>query len=165
MEASYVITGKFLRRSVLRRFLGVRGWVLLSWVLLISPLVIHDLQEGELSLTSIAFLVFLWGYVMMLCVAWRRQWEITSDWESEQGDVPVIYRFTPESVSVKSEMGETTVKWEVFERLTITPLHTLLVFSRRTGALTLPTDQISEEVFDFIIAQFRSRGLVVRDSR
>ena len=69
----------------------------------------------------------------------------------------VSYELSEEFFKAKSGMGSTELKWESFKALWIFQKVWLLVFDKN-GYLTLPTDQISNEVKEFLKRKIISVG-------
>ena len=160
MTASFNITREFLRRSHLKRLFR-RWWLIAIALVLILPSVIGDLKVGGLSGTSIFALTAVLILVLRFAVSWRRSSNSIDDWVRQQGDEPVHYSFSSDSVTSKSAVGETTLKWSAFSCLKVSPFHVLLEFPRKQGALTMPTEQMNSEVLQYLVATFKKHGLRV----
>ncbi len=148
----------------MRRLLG-RWWLIAIAVLLIAPNVIADARSGAFGSVSIFALSALGFLILLFSYAWFRQCRVIDDWVLKQGDQPLIYHFDEDAVTAESVIGKTTLKWGAFKKLTVTPLHTLLEFPRGAGALTLPSDQLTDEVTEFLVRQFQAHGLAVTNAR
>jgi hypothetical protein len=162
MEAEFLMTRRFLRRSHLSRLFH-RWWIIAIAILMMAPNVIGDLRSHELGGVSIFAITALGILVLRYSYACFRQFRMIDDWTSKQGDNPVTYEFDLETVTASSAVGKTTLKWSAFKRLVITPLHTLLEFPRGAGALTIPTGQVRRETSEFLIQRFRAHGLAVEN--
>jgi len=69
----------------------------------------------------------------------------------------VSYELSEEFFKAKSEMGATELKWENFKGIWIFPKVWLLMFDK-AGYLTLPVDQVSGEVKEFVKQKVISVG-------
>ena len=69
----------------------------------------------------------------------------------------VSYELSEEFFKAKSEMGSTELKWNSFKALWVFQKVWLLVFDKN-GYLTLPTDQVSNEVKEFLKQKIVSVG-------
>jgi hypothetical protein len=139
-----------------------RWWLILIAIALILPSVIGDLRTGALSGVSTFGVAAVAILVLRYAVAWYRQARSIDDWISKQGGVPIHYQFDEDSVTAESAIGKTTLKWSAFKQLTITSFHILMEFPRGQGALTLPTDQVTPDVFDFISDRFSRNGMPIK---
>jgi hypothetical protein len=68
-----------------------------------------------------------------------------------------------DSVTVESAIGKTTLKWSAFKQLTITSFHLLMEFPGGQGALTLPADQITPDVCEFVSDRFSENGMPIKE--
>jgi hypothetical protein len=69
----------------------------------------------------------------------------------------VSYELSEELFKAKSDLGSTELKWKAFKGIWIFPKVWLLMFDK-AGYLTLPTDQVSDEVKDFLKEKIVSVG-------
>lgn len=75
----------------------------------------------------------------------------------KMADGSVHYELSEERIKASSSLGSTEVKWEVFKALWIFPRVWLLMFDK-AGYLTLPADQMSEDVKDFLKQRIAAVG-------
>jgi hypothetical protein len=75
----------------------------------------------------------------------------------KMGGPIVSYELTDERVKASSSLGTTEVKWEMFRELWIFPRVWLLLFDK-AGYLTLPSDQLPEEVKSFLKQRIAAAG-------
>lgn len=139
-----------------------RWWLILIAIAMILPSVIGDLRVGALSGASAFGAAAVAILILRYAVAWYRQARSIDDWISKQGDVPVHYQFSTDSVTVESVIGKTTLKWIAFRQLTITSFHLLLEFPRGQGALSLPAEQVTTDVCSFISDRFSENGMSIK---
>jgi hypothetical protein len=69
----------------------------------------------------------------------------------------VTYRITDEAVHCQSAHETSTLPWRIFPRLQRFP-DLWLLYTTRVNACILPTDQLTDEVQEFIIAKVREAG-------
>ena len=79
----------------------------------------------------------------------------------KMGTPVVSYELTVERVKASSNLGTTEVKWEMFSELWIFPRVWLLLFDK-ANYLTLPSNQLSEEVKDFLKMRITAVGGRIR---
>jgi hypothetical protein len=161
VTSSFTITRQFLRGSHLRRLFR-RWWLILIAIAMILPSVIGDLQTGGLSGVSTFGVAAVAILIPRYVVGWHRQARSIDDWISKQGDAPIHYQFDDDSVTAESAIGKTTLKWNAFKQLTITPFHLLMEFPRGQGALTLPADQVTPDICKFICDRFSANGMPIK---
>jgi hypothetical protein len=77
------------------------------------------------------------------------------------GDGMVHYEITNDRIKASSALGSTEVKWETFKALWIFPRVWLLMFDK-AGYLTLPADQMNEDVKDFLKTRIAAVGGKIR---
>jgi hypothetical protein len=138
-----------------------RWWLILIAVFLILPSVIGDLIKGTLDSISIVGLSAIAILILRFGISWFRALRFIDQWIQQQGDNPITYDLDPETITAESQIGKTTLKWNAFKRLTITPFHILIEFKSTPGALTLPTEQAAPELIDYLTERFRENGLVI----
>ena len=73
----------------------------------------------------------------------------------------VSYEFTEKYFKAKSEIGSSELKWEFFTGIWIFPKIWLLLIDK-AGYVTLPVDQISDEIKDFLKHKIVSVGGVIK---
>ena len=161
MQFPLHITAAFLKRSYARR--TYRGW----WKVLasVSVIVLMWIADETGTHTGLIFVMSMLSlYVVLGAIAWFRQLRAIRDWLQMQGDAPVIYSISEETVEASSAIGSTKLKWDAFKKITVSDFDTLLVFSYH-GALTLPTAQVPKEALDFLKTRFAAHGKKVEDKR
>lgn len=163
MQFSIRLTKSFLKRSYARRMFCNSWKLAIAIVLIFVSFVLHGAilisdASSVFALSSIGFALLIFG------AAWLRQSKMIDDWIRAQGDAPVVYVLSEESVESSSTMGSMRLKWDALYRITITNCDTLLHF-QRLGALTLPTDQVPVEAMDYLKGRFRAHGKRVEDKR
>ena len=142
-----------------------RGWWKIAIAAVVAAVVvISDALRGPLGITSIFVLSAMGFYLAIAGFAWFRQSRALDDWLRRQGDAPVIYSLSEETIESCAEVGSTKLKWDAFRSLAICDFDTLLVFPQH-GALTMPTDQIPVEALQFLKRQFLAHGKRVEDRR
>jgi len=75
----------------------------------------------------------------------------------KMGSPIVSYELTDERVKASSSLGTTEMKWEMLKELWIFPRVWLLLFDK-SGYLTLPSDQLSEDVKSFLKQKIAATG-------
>jgi len=163
MQFPLHITAAFLKRSYAKR--TYRGWwKVLASVAVIVLMWIADESGSHTGPLMIFAMSMLTLYVVLCVIAWFRQLRAIKDWLRMQGEVPVIYSLSEETVEASSAIGSTKLKWDAFKKITVSDFDTLLVFSYH-GALTLPTAQVPKEALDLLKTRFAAHGKKVEDKR
>ena len=72
-------------------------------------------------------------------------------------DPTSLWRFTPEYISAKTELGSSEFRWEVVTEIWRYPEFWLLHFGH-AGYSVLPVAALSEELQSFIVAELRRHG-------
>lgn len=163
MQFPVTLTRGFLRRSYARRIFR-NWWRILIGIVLIVFVVIEDLCSGHFGALSAAGTTVIGFCLLFYGLAWFKQARALDDWLKTQGPEPVIYTLSEETVQNTSVVAGMALRWEVFARLKISDLDVLLVFPR-SGALTLPTEQVPAEALDFLKQRFLAHGGKVEDRR
>jgi len=157
MEFDVHITETLLRRVALRRLL--RRWpLLLLAVGLISVGVWLEVKEGRLGALSVFGLTVVGFLVLMYGVFYIRMRGSIADWKRLQGEAPVHYHLTEDTLRARSNLGGTELRWSVFRELLEHP-DFLLLGMGRSGHLTLPRNEVPAEALAFIRERFASHGL------
>ncbi len=155
MEFDVHITESLLQRVALRKLL--RRWPLnLVAAVLIGIGVSMDRGRlGTLSaigLTAIAFQFLLYtGYYIRM----RRS---IADWKQLQGDAPIHYSLTTDTLRATSKLGSTELRWNVFRELVEHPDYFLLAMGQ-SGHLTLPRQDVPADALQFIRERLSSRRI------
>jgi hypothetical protein len=163
MQFPVKLSAKFLKRSYAKR-LFPHWWLGAIAVVAIGYAVVSQVMRGGLSFFPIFGISLIVVYLLICGVAWLRQSRALDDWREKQGETPVLYSLSEDSIESVSEVGSTKLKWSAFRSLAITEFDTLLMLSAH-GALTLPTDQIPDDVLEFLKKQFSAHGKKVTDAR
>jgi hypothetical protein len=160
IEFDVQITEKLLR-SVALRFI-LRQWPLkLLAVVLLGIGLVFDYRSGSWSALSIVSMTAL-GLLMLIYLAYSiRQRRAIAEWKRKQGDVPVHYRLTEETIHVRSNLGAAELKWAVFRELIECHDCLLLCFSS-SNQFTLPRTDLPAEALDFIRLKFKELKLPVK---
>ncbi len=160
MEFDVHITGAFLRKVARRRLL--RRWPL---DLTAGALVVTGIWLGPagsrwgagsvFGLTALGFLLLFYG------ANYLRQRRSIADWTRMQGDAPVHYHLTPESLRATSNLGGSELRWSAFRELMEHPDFLILSLGS-SGRLTLPRAEVPPEALAFIHERFASHNLPVK---
>jgi hypothetical protein len=154
MHFDVQITESLLRRVLLRRLL--RRWPLtLLAAVLIGIGVFIDMRSGRLRTVSVVGLTAITIQFLFYTSYYIRQRMSIADWRRLQGDAPVHYNLTPETLRATSCLGSTELRWNVFREL-LEHTDYLLLSMGRSGYLTLPRRDVPEEALTFIRERFSS---------
>lgn len=160
IEFDVHISEKFLRRIALRRILHRWPLTLLALVL-VGIGVALDARSQPWSAISIVGVTAA-GFLMLIYLAYYiRQGRAIADWKRMQGDAPVHYRLTEETLHAQSNLGVSELKWTVFRELVEHHDCLLLGFSRGSH-FTLPRADVSTEAVDFIRRKFQELNLPIK---
>ena len=163
MQFPIRLTARFLKRSYVRWLLH-GWWKVLIAVSFVAVKLVPEAIRGELSGLSYVGVSALGVLALVMLGAWVRQSRFLGDWIRRQGDAPVIYTLTDEAVKSTSALGGLKLKWDVFDRLTISDFDTLLEYSW-PSALTLPTDQVPAAALELMTSRMLACGKPVDDRR
>jgi hypothetical protein len=160
IEFDVHITEELLRRVALRRIL--RRWPLnLLAVVLVGVAVILNVRQGQWSAVSTVG-VSVVGFQFVLYLAYYiRQRQAIADWKRQQGDAPVHYSLSEETVRAQSNLGSTELKWTVFTEL-IEHSDCILIGFARGNHLTLPHADVPAEGLEFLRRKFHEMKLPVK---
>ena len=78
------------------------------------------------------------------------------------GDGTVHYEVSDDRIKASSSLGSTEVKWKMFKALWIFPRVWLLMFDK-AGYLTLPSEQMSEDVKEFLKRRIAAVGGKIKE--
>lgn len=164
MEFQVTLSRKFLwgawllmaRRSLLLLLLAA---LLILPGIFMEPGRSHDDTMNAVGLTALGFMTLFVGLSW-----WRYRESIQKSLDRQQGK-PVECSVSDEAISVVSQAGSGSLKWDMFHSLLVTATHVVPKLTYRSAAFTLPTEQVPAEALDFIIQQFQSHGKPVRDRR
>jgi len=160
MEFDVNITESLLRRVFLRRLF--RHWpVSLLAVCLIVFAVSFDLRHGRLGTASIIALTAIAFQLLIYVSSYIRHRKSIAEWKRLQGDAPVHYELSTETMKTTSNLGSSELRWHVFRELLEHPDFILLGMGR-AGHLTLPGSDIPAGARAFIRDRFASHGIPVR---
>lgn len=159
MEFDVHITEKLLRRVVVRRLFRAWPLLLLATVLILVG-VATELSTGRLSTMSAIGLTAVGFYLLVYAIYYFQQRRTIADWKRLQGNDPVHYVLTDETLRATSNLGVTELKWHVFKELREHPDFLLLGLSR-VSHLTLPTADLPQEALSFIRQKFADLKLPV----
>ena len=156
MDFEVILTSNFLKKSYFRRLF--RSWwkLLIAFVLILFS-VILDLRSGTFDQVSTIGLTAMGICIIIYSAVWCKHQKYIKEFTSKQGDAPVAYRLTDETIEAESLLGVTKLKWDAFKMLRIQDFDTMLEFTY-SGALTLPTTQLNNEILDFLKDRFSVHG-------
>jgi hypothetical protein len=163
VKFSLNLDASFLKKSYARRIFRGR-WRLAVAVIMIGAGVYAARGDSSLSALSVVGLTAIGFAILVYGAAWFRQSKVIDAWIRSQGDAPLIYLLSEDSVETTAVVGSSKLKWDAFSTLSITDEDTLLVFPRE-GALTLPTRQVPAEAMEFLKQRFLAHGKKITDKR
>ena len=159
MHFEILITKDFLKKSYSRRLL--RNWWKLGIAFcLIFCAILLDFMSEEVGRISTIGLTVMCICILVYSAIWYKQLRFINDFLARQGETPVKYRLTTETIEAESLLGESKLKWHAFRRLRIRDLDTLLELPY-AGALTLPTNQLNREILEFLQDRFSAHGIQI----
>lgn len=162
MEFDVRITEALLRRVAMRRLL--RRWPLkLIAVALILIGVGFDIAKAGLGAVSVAGLTILGFSLLIYGAYYVRQTRSIAEWKRLQGDAPVHYILSPESLKATSNLGGTELRWNVFREL-LEHSEFLLLGIGSSGHLTLPRNDVPPKALAFIRERFASHNLPTKQA-
>lgn len=156
MDFEVLLTKDFLKKSYFRRTFR-NWWKLAIAFILISFAILLDSMSGGLGNLSVIGLTLMSLCILIYATLWYKQLKFINEFIARQGDTPVRYKLTDEAVEAESVVGESKLRWDAFQRLRIRDLETRLEFSS-TGALTLPTNQLNNDILEFLRDRFSAHG-------
>ena len=160
IEFDVYITEKLLRRVALRRIL--RRWPLqLFAVILIGAGLALDARSGSWSGVSIFGMTAVVFLLLIYLAYYIRQRRSIAEWKLKQGDAPVHYTLTEDTVRAQSNLGAAELKWDVFRELIERQDCLQLCFSS-INQLTLPRADVPAEALDLIRRKFQELKLTIK---
>jgi hypothetical protein len=156
LEFDVHLTGTLLRKVAWRRLWRRWPLMVLAW-LLVAGSVTLDLRRDGLSDVSVFALTAAGMQLLVYGAHAVRQERSISEWKRLQGDAPIRYVFTPDTVRATSNLGCTEIRWDVFRELREHRDYVLLGMGRG-GFLTFPRAQLPPEAAAFLRERFT--GLV-----
>lgn len=157
MEFDVHITESLLRRVTLRRLL--RRWPLtVVAAVLIGVGAYMDIGSGRLGTVSIVGLTAIAFQFLVYIGYYIRQRRSIADWKRLQGDAPVHYSLTSETLRATSNLGSSELRWNVFRELLEHDDYILLGMGR-SGHLTLPRHDVPSDALEFIRERFSSLSI------
>jgi hypothetical protein len=144
---------KYACRKYFARFVGILFPII---CLLVAGFAILRMTSGKPDLIAGILLAVAVIGLGVIAVAYFQNCNYRLSQFRKTGQF-INYELSEESFKAKSEMGSTDLKWNSFKALWIFQKVWLLVFEKN-GYLTLPTDQISNEVKEFLKQKIVSVG-------
>lgn len=159
MYFEILLTKDFLIKSYTRRLF--RNWwkIGIAFCLIFIGIIL-DLMSSGLGHISTIGLTLMAICVLIYSAVWYRQVKYFKRFIAKQGDTPVRYKLTMETIETESLLGESKLRWDAFKRLRIRNLDTLIEFTS-AGALTLPTNQLNTEILEFLQDRFSAHGIKI----
>ena len=136
------------------RYIGVGIPIML---LLVAIVVAQRLISGQLDWIFGAFLAVLGVWAGLFVTAYFRRLNFSKGQLRKMDDGTVQYELSDERFKTSSSLGVMEAKWEIFKGLWIFPEVWLLMFDG-AGFLTLPADQLNEEVKKFLKEKIAAVG-------
>jgi hypothetical protein len=144
---------KYACRKFFARFVGI-GFPVAC--LLVAAVAVFRMISGKTDLLAGIFLtVAVVGVVFVGTAYFQRRAHALSHFH--QTGETVSYELSEEFFKAKSGLGSTEVKWESFKAIWTFPKVWLLMFDR-ANYLTLPADQISNDIKEFLKRKIISVG-------
>jgi ABC-type transport system involved in cytochrome bd biosynthesis fused ATPase/permease subunit len=144
---------KYACRKFFVRFVGIIFPVV---CLLVATVAVLRMASGEADLLSGVFLtVAVLGMVFVVAAYFQRCAHSLSHFRKT--GKTVSYELSEELFKAKSDLGATEVKWEAFKAIWTFPKVWLLMFDK-ANYLTLPADQISSDIKEFLKRKIISVG-------
>lgn len=160
IEFEVHITESLLHRVMLRRRFRL-WWLKLIAMALIGYAIAYDVRRGHWSTLSTVGVMLIAFLLLIYIAVYVRDRSLFADWKRQQGDAPVHYCLTEETISARSNLGSSELKWSVLSGL-IEHRDCLLLGMGRTGHLTLPRADVPAEALAFIRKKFQSLNLPIR---
>jgi hypothetical protein len=160
MEHTIEVTyDRSLIRRALNRFMVKRlGWFTFALIFGLGALLIVEMASGSWSLWFNAMLV-LWVIVVgLLVVVYIARIRASEGFFQKSGNCKVQFVFSEDGVQTKSDVGTSDLKWKAFDELLKFPDVWLLVYAR-SGYMTIPTKQLSDEVKNFIESKILQKAV------
>jgi YcxB-like protein len=144
---------KYACRKFFVRYVGI-GLPIVCLLLMIA--LAQRLTSGKMDILTGCYLaIVVMGVGFFLSAYIQRRSYLLSQFR-KTGNV-VSYELSEEFFKAKSEMGSTELKWETFKGIWIFPKVWLLMFDK-AGYLTLPVEQISDEIKESLKRKIVSVG-------
>jgi hypothetical protein len=145
---------RYAVRKFFVRYLGIGFPVMF---LLLAVVLAQRMLTGQTDWIFGSLLVVLVMGVGIFVAAYFQRLSQAISQLKKMGDGTVRYEVSDDRIKASSEHGSTEVKWEMFKALWIFPRVWLLMFDK-AGYLTLPADQMSEDVRNFLKQRIAAVG-------
>src|ERR1700690_2531153 len=136
---------KYACRKFFARYIGI-GFPII-WLLMMVFLVAR-MSSGKMDMVVGIYLAVLIGSLLIFAFAYFQRCSYLLSQFRKTGNL-VNYELSDEFFKAKSNLGSTELKWEAFKAIWAFPKVWLLMFDK-AGYLTLPTDQIDNEIKEFL---------------
>ena len=147
IEVSY---DRPLIRRALNRFMVRRlGWLTFVLIFGLAALLIVEMASGSWSVWFTALLTLWVVAVGLLIVVYIARIRASEGFFQKSGNCRVRFVFSDDGVRTNSDVGTSDLKWKVFDEVLKFPEVWLLVYAR-SGYMTIPTTQLSDEAKAFI---------------
>jgi hypothetical protein len=144
---------KAVSRRFVLRFLGVGYFVAVA--ILIVFVVYLTLNQVNDWITGALSVVLAFGIIVPSALWWKT--ERTGLARLKQMDKPIVkFEFSDKGITVDSELGKATVGWKSVEKIWEFP-NAWLLFVGKQQYNTIPTSALSDDLKNFIRAQFRAK--------
>lgn len=163
MKFSVHLSAAFLKKSFSRRVFYDAWKLAIAYVAILAGSIVGYGDPEFRTCAVFGFSLAGLGTALFGAI-WIHHAKVIGDWLRRQGDAPVVYSLTEESVETTSSIGSSKLSWDAFTGLTITEFDTLLKFPR-AGVLTLPTEQVTVEVMQCLKERFQAYGKKIEDRR
>jgi len=164
MKFPLKLSAGFLKKSYARRMF-YDLWKLALACVAVLAFVWSRYNEPGFNGWAVFFLTLIGLTVGIFTAAWFHQAKQIDYWIRAQGDAPIVYALSEETVETTAQTGSTKLNWDAFAELAITDFDTLLKFPKRGGALTLHTKQVPREAIEYLKDRFQAHGKKIDDKR
>lgn len=150
---------KYAVRKFFVRYLGIGFPVMF---LLLALVLLQRITTHQTDWIFGSLLVVLVMGVVFFMAAYFQRLNSALAQLRKMEDGTVHYEVSDARIKASSPLGSTEVKWEMFKGLWIFPCVWLLMFER-TGYLTLPSEQMSEEIKAFLKQRIAAVGGKIKE--
>jgi hypothetical protein len=160
MEHTIEVTyDRRLVRRALNRFMAKRlGWLTFAAIFALGTLLILQIGFGSWNIWSAGTLVLWLLIVGMLTLIYLGRLRASEGFFQKSSSSTVKFVFTDDGVRTESDVGSSDLKWKAFDELLKFSDVWLLIYAK-SGYMTLPTTELSQECRDFIESKILQKGV------
>jgi hypothetical protein len=145
-----------LVRAALNRYMARRlGKSFFIAIAVVLAIFLLSFFTGGWNWLLTALGLILFAFLAFILFIYSARLRAAEGFFDKANEPTVTFQFTDDGVVTESDLGNTNLKWQVFDEILKFPDIWLLVYAR-SGYMTLPVDQLTTECLQFIEKQISS---------